>query len=214
VNDQSLFDISFNTSIEHLRHAVALNEDRSVMTPEYLFPEFNEDTLRDRSFIQAWFLGAHIDMGGSTVKDGLALYPLQWMLLESEKKGLVLEFDTSFNKQASIDNPLKVVFPEDEADGKGRGLWACKVRNGLTVEMQDVRKVHGLPKYKGRYGLRLNRNNAVFWPRKMREPFAIDGYLNGYCEDGSYCNLLVSVYTQSLTYTKRHKERSCILPST
>jgi uncharacterized protein (DUF2235 family) len=56
MNDRSLYDISFNESIRHMRHALALNERRASFTPEYLFPEFNSDQSRQRSFIQAWFL--------------------------------------------------------------------------------------------------------------------------------------------------------------
>jgi len=195
VNDQSLYDISFNMSIQHLRHAVALSEHRRVMTPECLFPDFNGNTLRDRSFIQAWFLGAHIDMGGSAAKDGLALYPLQWMLLESQKKGLVVGFDTSvstFSEEARIDNPINVVFPNHAANGEGRALSSFKVKNGLVVEMQDLRKVHD--EYNGRYQICLNRNNAVYWPKKLREPFTPQGDLQGYCSYGSYYNCLVCAY--------------------
>ncbi|KAI9783460.1 MAG: hypothetical protein M1816_001384 [Peltula sp. TS41687] len=112
VNDRSLYDISFNDSVQHLRHALALNEQRTAMSPEHLFPPFERTAPRNRSIFQAWFVGAHGDMGGSEAKDGLSLYPLQWMLLESRSKGLVLEFDASFSKRIKIDNPLDVVFPE------------------------------------------------------------------------------------------------------
>lgn len=186
VNDRSLYDISFNESIQHLRHTLALNEDRKAFTPEYLFPDFNRNQLRMRSFVQAWFLGAHIDMGGSAAKDGLSLYPLQWMLLESKSIGLVLEFDGSFRSRANIDNPLNVTFPKDESHGKGTDMWSCKVSNGLVVEMQDLRKVHDLPRYDGRYGIRLNKQNAVYWTKQSREPFNSDGEVQGCCRYGVY----------------------------
>lgn len=83
-----------------------------------MFPEFRgtKAHLSDRSFVQAWFMGAQIDIGGSAKKYGLSLYPLQWMLTESRGKGLVLEFSAApiiRNKGAKIDNPLHVAFPED-----------------------------------------------------------------------------------------------------
>ena len=113
--DDKLYDIGFNDSIIHLRHALVLNENREAMAPEYVFPDFGKthNQQTDRSMIQAWFAGAHIDMGGSAQQDGLSLYPLQWILLESQDKGLVLQFSKVRGDLpwAKIDDPLKVVFP-------------------------------------------------------------------------------------------------------
>lgn len=156
------------------------------MTPEYVFPHLDDQIIRswNRSIIQAWFIGAHIDMGGSAKRDGLSLYPLQWMLLESQAKGLVLEFSVMFDHRVQIDNPLRVVFPESKSDGKGSETWTCTTENGVDVWMQDLRQVHELPKYKSRYAIQLNNHKSVFWPRKAREPFNTDGYLRGFCSFG------------------------------
>ena len=135
--------------------------------------------------IQAWFVGAHIDIGGSAAKDGLALYPLQWMLLESQSKGLALEFDGSFGGRVYIDNPLDVVFPPDEQLGKGHELWYCKAENGMVIGMQDLRRVHDHEKYGGRYAIHLNRRSHPFMKKKPRRPFSADGTLEGYCSYGS-----------------------------
>ena len=110
VDDRDLHDITFNDSIHHLRHALALDEDREAMTPEYTYPDVSR-IRGDRSIIQAWFAGAHIDMGGSAKKDGLSLYPLQWMLLESKMKGLDLEFSHDFDNRSRIDDPLRIRIP-------------------------------------------------------------------------------------------------------
>ncbi|KAL5315898.1 hypothetical protein ACEPPN_016772 [Leptodophora sp. 'Broadleaf-Isolate-01'] len=182
VNDRCLYDITYNDSIQNLRHALALNEDRKDFIPIYMYPEFGEDGLPKRSFPQMWFLGAHIDIGGSAQNDGLALYPLQWMLLESEAKGLVLEFDGSFAGRAPIDNPLQVVFPTRKLRRRGTEQWKCKARNGVEVKIQDLRKVHNLPAYKQRYQIRINRHNAIYWRRSPRIPFNDEGELKGYCE--------------------------------
>jgi hypothetical protein len=187
INDHSLYDITFNESIQHMRHALAINEDRSAFVPEYVFPEFNRNHLRKRSFIQAWFLGSHLDLGGSAPKDGLSLYPLQWMLLESEQLGLVLEFDGSFGSRAKIDNPLQVVFPKRN-DPEGGTTWSCQVSNDsddkLTVKMQDLRLVHEETKYRGRYNIHLNKRDAIYWSRTSRQPFNSEGELLGYCSYG------------------------------
>ena len=95
VHDDDLYDITLNTSTHHLRHALALHENRKHMEPETIFPlnRSKQDALPpDRSFLQAWFAGVHIDIGGSAAKAGLSLLPLQWMLLESQSKGLCLGF--------------------------------------------------------------------------------------------------------------------------
>ncbi|KAI4252200.1 MAG: hypothetical protein L6R42_008072, partial [Xanthoria sp. 1 TBL-2021] len=79
LDDADTHDISFNRSTQHFRHALALNEDRQLMKPNYEFPDFSGTKigLLKRSFVQAWFVGAHIDMGGSSQNGGPALYLLQ-----------------------------------------------------------------------------------------------------------------------------------------
>ena len=185
--DDALHDISFNRSTRHFRHALALNEDRSLMRPKYEFPDLKKTkvTLPGRSFIQAWFVGAHIDMGGSAERDGLALYPLQWILDESQSKGLVLEFEQLEPPWSEIDDPLRVVFPQSEADGKGRDLWTCKMKNGVCVRMQDLRKVHRLQKYRGRYSVKVNSRDQYHWIKKPRKSFS-NKELRGYCGWGAW----------------------------
>jgi len=126
-------------------------------------------------------------MGGSAAKDGLSLYPLQWMLIESQSLGLILKFEGSFGNRAKIDNPLHVCFPRE--DGKGADMWSCKVKNGLRVKMQDLRQIHELPKYNGRYGIHLNNQKSIYWTKQAREPFNSDGELSGYCSFGIKCCL-------------------------
>ena len=188
LDDENLYDISFNDSTQHFRHALALNENRVAMTPEYVFPDYDStrNRLLKRSIVQAWFIGAHIDMGGSAKRDGLSLYPLQWILIESQSNGLVLEYSSMFDDRAPIDNPLLVVFPQKETDGRGHDMWTCTTENKMKVSMQDVRHVHVLEVYESRYNIKLNKRNALIWPKKAREPFDADGKLRGYCIFGGY----------------------------
>lgn len=195
VLDKSLYEISFNDSIQHLRHALALNENRRVFRPEYYFPDYKRLPLARRSIVQAWFVGAHIDIGGSAAKDGLALYPLQWVLIESRKKGLELEFDGSYGDRAKIDDPLKLVFPSYESDGRGATTSTFTAMNDLKIDMQDLRKVHGLPRYQTRYAIHLNQANRPWLRKEPRAAFNEDGTLKGYCEFGSTpCLLSLQVY--------------------
>jgi hypothetical protein len=157
------------------------------MEPEYVFPSYSASTteLSKRSIIQAWFVGAHLDMGGSAKKDGLALYPLQWILDESKSKGLVLEFSQLDHHWARIDDPLQVVFPRSGSDGKNLDMWTFETENGVMVRMHDLHKVHECEAYNGRYGIKVNKRKELYWPRQAREPFDNDtGEVKGYCPFG------------------------------
>ena len=154
------------------------------MTPEYVFPSYDGGNakLSRRSIIQAWFVGAHIDIGGSSQKDGLSLYPLQWILNESRAKGLALEFTQSTPPNLiRIDNPLRVVFPQSDKDGKGCDTWTCTTQNGIQIDMQDLRRVHELEIYQGRYSIKINKRKQLYWPRQRRAPFDTSGHIHGYC---------------------------------
>ena len=185
VNDQSLYDISFNGPIQHLRHALALNEDRAVMSPEPVLPRYDNVSSR-RSIQQAWFIGAHIDMGGSSAKDGLALYPLQWMLIESQSKGLKLEFTGSYGGRAQLDNPLEIVLPSLTNPGKEIKIHSYTAKNKIVVSMQDMRKVHGSERFGTRYAIHVNRKNSIWMTKKVRKPFNSGGGLIGYHEFGLF----------------------------
>ena len=129
------------------------------MTPEIVLPDFENmnPTLESsgRSFVQAWFVGAHIDMGGSAKQDGLSLYPLQWMLLESAHYGLCLQFEGSFEGRAKIDDPLSVVFPRSTVLRTLDDSWKCTTENGIITSMEDLQNVHGA--HLERYSIKLNR---------------------------------------------------------
>ena len=137
--------------------------------------------------VQAWFVGAHIDMGGSAAKDGLSLYPLQWILGESQSNGLVLEFDGSFGNRAYIENPLDLVFPSGASFEDNQGVWSCMAKNKTTVRMQDIRSIHEVERYVSRYAIHLNLKRSSVLPRGPRKPFTKETgetVLRGYCEYG------------------------------
>ena len=165
--------------------------------------------------VQAWFVGAHMDIGGSTIKDGLALYPLQWMLLESRAKGLVLEFDGSLGCRATVDNPLDIIFPPNASYGKGLDMISLEIENGLKVDMQDLRKVHILHRHMNRYAVHLNRSSNIWMKKEERGLFDRDGALKGYCKYGSFPFFVRYQHTSIiLTDDKRLRERFSIPRST
>lgn len=200
--DDFPFDLSLNGSIGHLRHALALHEDRRDLAPEYIFPD--PETLsrlngENRSLVQAWFAGTHVDVtGGSADHAGLSMYPLQWMLLEGQKLGLALAFGgNAHDTHVDADNPLNLVFPPDVEHGKGADIWSCTSENGICTSMQDLRKVHDLPSYGTRYKIRINPTSTSF--KKPRDPFlmkkkqqkAAESTLLGYYSEGTTNEIIV-----------------------
>lgn len=180
VKDENLYDITFNNSIQHLRHALALNEDRVRFLPEYLYPSLSQERpLQKRSFLQCWFVGAHSDIGGSSEKDGLSLYPLQWMLIESRDAGLCLKFFGSIGSRAKIDNPLLLTGLEDT----DQEPWSCQTSNRVIMKMVDIRRIHSSPS-NNNYEIRINKAKASLWRRKERSPFGEQGDLDGFCTFG------------------------------
>ncbi|KAG6362349.1 hypothetical protein INS49_010579 [Diaporthe citri] len=139
------FDISFEPKcFKRVRHALSLNEDRPQFVPEIYRTSPNE-RLPDNSLVQAWFLGSHADIGGGHEHDGLSLYPLQWMLLESRKHGLILEHKPQKRFEKLIDDPLKLVLPQtipsaaegDETAQEANEIqpWRYRYSNGIEVDM-------------------------------------------------------------------------------
>ncbi|KAI0862785.1 hypothetical protein F4860DRAFT_522773 [Xylaria cubensis] len=184
VDDNSLYDISFNESIQHMRAALALNETRRAMKIEGLWPSWGNRTsgLLRRSFIQAWFVGTHIDIGGSAPRDGLSLYPLQWIMLESKALGLVFKFEGGYGGRALLHNPLEVVGIDDSE----HSAWSCATENKLVVEMRDICRIHEKGNLYGkRYRVQLNPAKGFLARfQKIRTPFdnvSAGGGLKGYC---------------------------------
>lgn len=191
VNDDS-FSIDLNKSIRHMRHAVSLHDDRKGAAPEYIFPDdFYGTNIQDydRSFIQAHFVGTHLDMGGANKKAGLSLYPLQWMLLEARKCGLGLKYDGTPRNYSDATDPLAIVFPKHKQKKSTPAPWHCVTENGIRVEMQDLREVHDLIRLDENYAIKMNSssNNVTsklgsLRIKNNREPFDTKGILKGYCD--------------------------------
>jgi hypothetical protein len=189
--DRSLHDISLVPSIVNLRHALAINESRSYMWPDFFNPDLEPNVMNGRTFVQAWFVGTHSDMGGATRHDGLSLYPLQWMLLESRGLGLVLEHNPPKALQDLIENPLTLVFPASlkSVPAAQSQSMTISYKNGIRVNMHDLRPVHnqGAQAINDESGsdashaLRINQANATL--NKPRKLFKSERLL-GYSESG------------------------------
>ena len=181
LGEDDIFDVSFNSSIQHLRHALALNEDRKALAPQAIFPdEFYRVNLSEsmRSFVQAYFMGDHADLGGAAVKAGLGLYPLQWMAMEASNCGL--SFTTPNSSSTSHKSLLSSVLPT--ASGGGEAAWCFTSANGIKTHMRDVRGLHSPSDSRNGTALRLISKYGSIRQKRQREIFTSVGYLRGFCD--------------------------------
>lgn len=183
-----------------MRHALALHEDRRALTPEYVFPEHMYRTRlsdSERSFVQAYFVGNHNDMGGSAKKSGLALYPLQWMMYEARQCGLLLTcIDGGFGEATGIRDPLAAVFPQASKPVQDQTMWSNTTANGIHVTMQDLSEVHERSRpLEADYGVKMMTRMGTLRKKEPREVFDSNGMLRGYCDWASQGTIIhPSVY--------------------
>lgn len=129
--------------------------------------------------------------------DGLSLYPLQWVLSEAEKAGLVQGFQMHVPGRPLMSNIREVIFPFKPADVSGGyepesiqctnvlDMGLIRTRNGIKLNMWDMRPSHT----EKQYLLRINVATFLIGnleyeeaPRKIFE----DDRLIGYRRDGMY----------------------------
>src|SRR5207248_887686 len=80
-----------NPSIDHIRHALAIDERRAYFPANLFFPDEGQRS----NCKQVWFAGVHADVGGGYPEKeaALAKVPLAWMLRESQALGLLINED-------------------------------------------------------------------------------------------------------------------------
>ncbi|KAM5381436.1 hypothetical protein ACJA88_004511 [Fusarium oxysporum] len=190
-NSKTSYDISFNPSIETLRHALAINENRSNKAPEVVNIPDDAD-MTHRSLTQAWFLGTHEDMIGGTAHDGLSLYPLQWMVLESIYSGLRVN---NMGDSKASDNPMALIFPQyagnlPPLDGSEEIEWGLEYTNGLRTSMFDLQSMHAKKSAGGVETHSIKLDTDCYKHAASRKVFAADGGLKGWCDVGPYGNMI------------------------
>lgn len=115
---------SVNQSVEAVRHAVALDERRTLYQPvlwpqnqEYYGHRFKRTKPRPQDAKERWFSGFHADVGGGRAEkdSALAKVPLVWMLNETAPLGLELR-ETTLAEIVMASNPKKAyVAPDPKA---------------------------------------------------------------------------------------------------
>lgn len=94
---------STNPSVECVRHALALDERRTMFQPQ-LWPagkthrpqRFNLGSEVEQDVKEVWFVGSHCDVGGGypEPKSAIAKIPLDWMITEARSSNLELKTRT------------------------------------------------------------------------------------------------------------------------
>ncbi|MFC5755810.1 T6SS phospholipase effector Tle1-like catalytic domain-containing protein [Rhizobium sp. GCM10022189] len=86
-----------NPSVEYVRHAVSIDERRTMFQPELWTPDqdyrgnpFKPASAR-QDFKEVWFAGVHGDIGGGypEAESAQVKIPLDWMIRETEPAGLL-----------------------------------------------------------------------------------------------------------------------------
>jgi hypothetical protein len=200
-----------------MRHALALNETRSQLNPELIETPATAEELQGRSFIQAWFMGSHQDLGGGAPHDGLSLYPLQWIIMDSMRAGLVFrpkDLDLK-GPQCETESPLSLAFPQYAGDvpklGGGEKIeWQITHTNGIEISVFDLQMSHGSTSAEDQsHSLQINSPNMLY--NSQRKVFGPKGGLTGYCTTGTLQGFL-SV-RERLTILQEVMEQSSILRS-
>jgi uncharacterized protein (DUF2235 family) len=125
-----------NQSVETIRHAVAIDERRTMFRPQ-LWPEgqeywgnpFNRVDAKPQDVREVWFAGVHGDVGGGykEAESGLIKLPLKWMIEQTGPTGL------HYRKQTVNDivlgtNPAKTyVAPDAMAAPHNSMNWAWAI---------------------------------------------------------------------------------------
>jgi uncharacterized protein (DUF2235 family) len=107
--------------VEVGRHALAIDEHRDEFEPTL----WTGTVPAGCSIEQAWFAGAHSDVGGGYADRRLADIPLRWMAAEAEKAGLML--DPAMLPAGALD-PLA-------SQHESRRGWSRKDRLTPTIRM-------------------------------------------------------------------------------
>jgi uncharacterized protein (DUF2235 family) len=82
-----------NPDIDIGRHAISLEERRAFYRPNRWLPGGDGVQSGPKDLKQAWFAGAHCDVGGGYADEdaGLSRIPLAWMFREAEAAGLLVD---------------------------------------------------------------------------------------------------------------------------
>lgn len=147
-----------NRSVQHVRHAVAMDERRTMFQPQ-LWPAgkefcpnlFDPSSAIPQNVKEVWFTGSHGDVGGGypESKSELAKIPLHWMIEETRPMGLKYKTRTINTIVLGKDKDKSYVAPD-----------ALAPRNeSLTLPWWPLEVI---PRRSSRYA-QLSEERSGFW---------------------------------------------------
>ncbi|WP_346912446.1 DUF2235 domain-containing protein [uncultured Roseibium sp.] len=114
-----------NSSVEHVRHALAIHERRTMFQPQ-LWPagkDFRPNRFQKKGAVpqdvkEVWFAGVHGDIGGGYPEEGsqLAKITLSWMIDETKPLGLHYKTRTVNEIVLGKKEKSKYVAPDAKAE--------------------------------------------------------------------------------------------------
>ena len=138
------------------------------------------ETESGRSCVEAWFMGGHGNIGGAQACDGLALWPLQYLLSEAQHLGLVLGFQ--MHERARINNPLDYSMPAETQP------YDIPIKGGPDLKMWDI-----TPKFVDNLAPLVYLSQAAYDSVSDREIPALQAASQGYCKWITHSNISVEV---------------------
>ncbi|KAF3917666.1 hypothetical protein AA313_de0208303 [Arthrobotrys entomopaga] len=130
LSDTQLMTIFDN--VENVYQALGLNHKGEEAARLLSDPGLLAGTIKE-----AWFFGNQLDLNGTRPKNGLSLWPLQWLVVEALQKGLVLDLgETPPSDQCSLRQLL---------DGEEYPFWFS---NEVSVNVWDITLLFGTETHK------------------------------------------------------------------
>lgn len=151
-NPVSLKSTANNPIVKNVRHAISIDEKRAFFR-QNLWGWKNRETVK-----QVWFAGVHSDVGGSypREKSGLSNIALEWMLVEAQELGLVID---------DIDKARKIVqdIPNPHLADQNKSLTPAWYFAEAWPKLVKVRKGKGEHKrYVSRMYFNLGKRRIIY----------------------------------------------------
>lgn len=138
-------DLRLSKSVEHARHALAIDDERLTFHPEL----WDKQRTDYQTIKQVWFCGVHTDVGGGYREQQLSDIPLIWMTEEAKKHGLRLYPKVGLTLDPNPDGVM-----HDSRGGKLTRFYRRRVRS-WDADARGEPTVHESVLIRTR-----NRNNA------------------------------------------------------
>lgn len=112
-------NLNLSESVEHARHALAIDDERLTFHPKI----WNKEIKEYQTMKQVWFLGMHTDVGGGYKEQQLSDIPLIWIVNEAVEKNLRI-----YKNQKVEINPDTEGFMHNSRGGFFTQLYRRKIR--------------------------------------------------------------------------------------